>query len=104
MMVFVVIVAVLVTIEGAHPALSWLTLGITLSVSTYWLLIRAGLLAYLVAMLSYNLLLFAPTGIDQNTWYTSMGMFSIMLVAGLGATGVWLALASKEATGSSVAL
>ncbi|MEM7351246.1 MAG: serine/threonine-protein kinase [Acidobacteriota bacterium] len=88
--IFVITNGTFETLEGIHPMVSWLTLGVGIAGSTAYVLIRCGLLAYSAALCCYYILLGAPTTPDSSAWFFESGLFSLALVAGLGLLGFWL--------------
>lgn len=94
--VFVVAYGVLETLQGIHPAVSWLTLGLGITGVTAFVLVRFGLLTYVTALFCYLVLIAAPVSLDLTAWYAETGFFILALVAGLGAFGAWTALAGRQ--------
>ncbi len=93
--VYVAAYGTLDTLQGIHPAVSWLILGLGITGVGAALLIRFGLLAYAMALFAYLLLLAAPVTLDFTAWYAETGFFFLALVAGLGIFGYWSAVAGR---------
>ncbi len=97
--IFVVVNALLETLEGIHPAVSWLTLGVGIAGVTAFVLMRFGLLTHVAALFCYFVLVIAPTTLDFGAWFADTGLFALALVAGVGVFGFWTALRSETRSG-----
>ncbi len=84
---FIAVNGMLETLEGIHPAVSWLTLGVGIAGITALVLARFGLLAYAVALFCYFTLLSAPLTASASAWFAETGLFAPALVTGLGLFG-----------------
>ncbi len=94
--IFVLVSGMLETLEGIHPAVSWLTLGAGIAGVTAFVLMRFGLLTYVVAMFCYFVLITTPTTLNLDAWFADTGLFALTLVAGVGVFGFWTALSSRR--------
>jgi serine/threonine-protein kinase len=94
-LVFVAVNGTLEVLEGIHPAVSWLTLGIGIAGVSAFVLIRFGLLTYVTALFCYMILVAAPLSLDLSTWFAETGFFLLAVVAAIGAFGYWTALAGR---------
>jgi hypothetical protein len=83
---------------GAHPAVSWATVGVGTAVAGVLVLVRGGLLAWAVALGTSGLLLASPLTPHVTSWYGEAGVFAALAVLGTGAAGLWLALRRPGAT------
>lgn len=81
------------SINGADPTLSWLTLGLGVAVPSAYVVIRFGLLMYVVAAYVRNVLLAYPFSMDFDVWFAGAGLGVLLIVAGQAALGFRLALA-----------
>lgn len=93
--VYIVAYGALETLQGIHPAVSWLTLGIGITGVTAFVLVRFGLLTYVAALFCYLTLLATPATLDFTAWYAETGFFLLALIAALGIYGYWAALAGR---------
>ncbi|MEM8930188.1 MAG: protein kinase [Acidobacteriota bacterium] len=94
--VFVVVHAAILTSYGAHPAVSWILLGVGVGASGAWILVRFGLLAYIAASFVHELVDSAPLTLDSNSFYLETGVGIALVVAFLGIGGAWFALGSSR--------
>ena len=99
-LLFVAVNGLFETLEGMHPGVSWLILGVGIAGITAWVIVRFGLLAYASALFCYFTLLSAPITASASAWFAETGLFALALVAGLGLFGWRTALAGA---GSAVA-
>jgi hypothetical protein len=83
-------------VVGAHPAVSWATVGFGSAAVGALVLLRGGLLAWAVALAVGELLLGSPVTIDMTAWYGEAGAFSLAAVAGVGALGWWRSASARE--------
>ena len=95
---FVASSGLLETLEGFHPAVSWLTLGVGIAGTTAFLLVRFGLLTYVAALFAYYALLTVPLSLDVSSWYAETGLWTMLVVAVVGAYGTWAARAGRMFT------
>ena len=93
--IFVLVNGTLETLEGIHPAVSWLPLGLGIAGVTAFVLMRFGLLTYAAALFCYLVLLTAPVTFSFNAWFADTGLFALALVAGVGFFGFWTSLAGR---------
>jgi len=93
---FVVVAAVFEVLSGSHPAVSWLTVGVVVAGSGAWILVRFGLLAYVVAVFASEVLLFSPITLDLSSWHAGSGFFGLLVVALWGGFGFLTALAGQS--------
>ncbi len=87
-----IVLAAILWLRGAHPATSWLFLGIGGAALCLWVLTRVGLLSLVVAMFVSGVLNATPIDLRKAGWYTDLSVFSLALVAalaGYGLSGVW---------------
>ncbi len=89
--VFVATYGLFDTLEGIHPAVSWLTLGVGIAGVSAFVLVRGGLLAYTAGLFCYWVLLEAPVTASWNAWFAETSLFALAVVAGLGIFGGWIA-------------
>ena len=76
---------------GAHPAVSWATVGLGVAAVGAGVLVRGGLLAYAVALAVRGLLVYSPITLGLDSWYARSGLFALAVVAVVGVAGWWLA-------------
>ena len=88
------------TLEGIHPAVSWLTLGLGIAGVTAFLLVRFGLLTYATALFCYFFLLDTPITASSSAWFAETGLFAVAGAAAVGLLG-WRAAVAE--TGRPVA-
>jgi eukaryotic-like serine/threonine-protein kinase len=93
--VFFAVNGTLEILEGIHPLVSWLSLGVGITGLTVWILVRSGLLAYVAALFCYLILTAAPLSLDLTAWFAGTGFFILAVVAGIGIFGYWTALAGR---------
>ncbi|MEE8523938.1 MAG: serine/threonine-protein kinase, partial [Thermoanaerobaculia bacterium] len=91
-LIFVAVNGTLEVLEGIHPLVSWLTLGLGITGVSAFVLIRFGLLTYATALFCYLILIAAPLSLDLTAWFSETGFFILAAVAGIGAFGYWSAL------------
>ncbi len=97
---FVLVRGVWETLSGSSPGLSWLTLGLGLAGLGAYLLVRFGLVAYVVAFFSYLLLNQIPLTTANSAWFAGHGFMALALVGALGSWGFHSALAGRPLAGS----
>ena len=88
------------TLSGSNPGLSWLTLGLGLAGLGTILLVRFGLVAYVVAFFSYLLLNQIPLTTASSAWFAGNGFMALALIGALGSVGFHIALAGRPLAGS----
>ena len=91
---FALIQATVAAQDGLDPWLSWLTLGLTIGVVGTWVLVQAGLLAYVTALVVSYLLTTTPMTSDLASWYAESGVWAASLVLALGSASA-LAMTAK---------
>lgn len=88
---FVLMVGGLSTMDGAHPAVSWLTLGLGISLLTLALLVRLGVLALITSHTVFYFLETSPLTVDKSAWFAELGTLAAALVFAVAAYGFWVA-------------
>lgn len=95
--VWVVLFGAYGLVAGAHPAVSWATVGLATAALGALVLVRAGLLAWAVALAVGDLLLSLPVTLDLAAWYGEAGAFAVLAIAALGVVGWWWSRAGQPA-------
>lgn len=92
--VFVLARGAFVVLDTGHPQLSWL-LALVVAGSGAWLIVRFGLLAWIVALMVHGELLSSPITTDFSAWFSGSGLFALTVVLVLGAMGGWIAMGGR---------
>ena len=92
---FVLVVGTFEVLEGAHLGISALTLGLGVALPAVILLMRLGLLAYIVARCVQFLCLESPLTTDLSAWYATTGLAAIASVLVLSFFGFHTVLGGR---------
>lgn len=92
---FVLVLGTLEVLEGSHPAISAVTLGLGVALPAALVLVRLGLLAYIAARTVNFLLLTCPLTTDLDAWYFPSGLFAVVVVVTIAGFGFHTALAGR---------
>ncbi len=91
---FVLVNAAFEIVAAGHFAVSW-ALGLVVAGTSAWILVRFGLLTYVVALLSHFVLMSSPITADFSAWFAGVGLLALAMPAVLGGFGCWTALAGR---------
>ena len=78
--------------RGAHPAVSWLTIGVAGIVVGVLVIMRFGLLTVTTGLFVLWLLTRLPLTLHMQAWYADISLFAVLLTAAIalyGLLGVW---------------
>jgi serine/threonine-protein kinase len=92
----VAILAPMFTPYGAHQTTAWLTLGLGGVAVGVWLMIRFGLVALTVALLTASMLNRFPITLDLRLWYADLTLLVVAIVLGLALYGFAMARISVD--------
>jgi len=87
----VVILAPMFTPFGAHPATAWFTIGLGGVAVGVWLMIRFGLVALTVALLTSAMLSRFPITLDLQLWYADLTLLVLAVVLAIACYGFAMA-------------
>jgi hypothetical protein len=94
---FVLLVAVLEGLVTLHHDFSVITMGVPIGIVTAWVLVRAGLLAYVVGGFVYASIRMAPITLDLDAWWAVSGFAAASVVVLLGVLGAWISATARPA-------
>lgn len=93
---YILVVGMLYAPAGAHPHISWLTVGLLVALTEALAIVRFGLLTFVAAVFVFSLLSFFPLTLDMTAWYAGSGLLGPALVLLLTATSCFYALAPRR--------
>ena len=82
--------------KGELAALNW-ALAIVVTTALLLTILRSGLLATLVALITYAALEASPLGLGVRGWAAPHALFALVLVAAIGSYGFYRALGGRTA-------
>ena len=87
----VLILAPMFTPYGAHQATAWFTIGLGGVAVGVWLMIRFGLVALAVALLTSSMLNRFPITLDLRLWYADLTLLVVAVVLAIAFYGFAMA-------------